>query len=123
MKRSNGSARLGVKIAICASLMATLLGGTAVLPAAATPARTAAPATVTCEFPTYQYVFSGRDGTFRDVPGGAVKGYLATGDLLNSGFAPNTTGWIQGNFYTWDGHYKGTGWALRDYFHYLRSWC
>jgi hypothetical protein len=80
-------------------------------------------ATTTCEFPTYQYVFSGVDGTFRDAPGGNVLGYLVNGDLLNSGFAPSNTGWIQGNFYTAGGGYLGSGYALRQYFNYVRSWC
>jgi hypothetical protein len=82
-----------------------------------------AEATTTCEFPTYQYVFSGVDGTYRDVPGGNVQGYLINGDLLNSGFAPSNTGWIQGNFYTAGGGYLGSGWALRQYFSYVRYWC
>lgn len=76
-----------------------------------------------CEFPTYQYVFVGVDGTYRDLPGGNVRGHLVTGDLLNSGFAPSSTGWIQGNFYTAGGSYLGSGYALRQYFSYVRSWC
>ena len=79
--------------------------------------------TQSCEFATYQYRFTGVDGTFRDLPGGSVIGTLRTGDLLNSGYRPSSTGWIQGNFYTAGGAYKGTGYALRMYFSYLRLWC
>ncbi|WP_112272047.1 hypothetical protein [Lentzea terrae] len=85
-----------------------------------------APASATtqsCEFPTYQYKFVANDGTYRDLPGGNVKGYLIHGDLLNSGFHPSNTGWIEGNFYTAHGTYLGSGWALRQYFHFVRLWC
>ncbi|HEX6360695.1 hypothetical protein [Actinophytocola sp.] len=97
------------------SLMVTMGLVTTGTASAATTAR--------CEFPTYQYVFTGVDGTYRDAPGGNVRGYLITGDLLNSGFSPSHTGWIEGNFYTSSGGYLGSGWALRQYFSYVRYWC
>lgn len=102
-----------------ASFAVSLMVATALV---ATGSASAGAAT-SCEFPTYQYKFSGVDGTYRDEPGGNVRGYLFNGDLLNSGFAPNNTGWIQGNFYTPGGYYLGSGWALRQYFSYVRSWC
>jgi hypothetical protein len=115
---------IGRKLAVGVASSAVLAGAAfaTALPAATAQAATA-PASSTCEFATYQYVFSGVDGTWRDVPGGNVRGNLTTGDLVNSGFSPSSTGWIQGNIYTSNGTYKGTGWVLRGYLSYLRSWC
>ncbi|QXJ22445.1 hypothetical protein AGRA3207_003444 [Actinomadura graeca] len=101
------------------AILATTL--TTALPA--TTAHAATPTRAACEFATYQYVFTGQDGTWRDVPGGNVQGYLYNGDLVNSGFNPSNTGWIQGNIYTSGGTYKGTGYVLRGYLSYVRSWC
>jgi len=115
-------ARLGVAAVVWVALIGAILTGAATASSAASPALTGSVHT-SCEFATYQYVFIGVDGTYRDVPGGSVIGYLQTGDLLNSGFPPNSTGWISGNFYTSGGAYKGSGYALRQYFSYLRSWC
>jgi hypothetical protein len=114
----------GKKIRVAAAMLlsfgAMVVGMTSATAAAATGEKATS---ITCEFPTYQYVFVGQDGTYRSEPGGPVRGYLYNGDLLNSGVAPYNTGWIPGNFYTSNGVYKGSGYALRDYFSYVRSWC
>ena len=114
--------RRSTKVITCASVTATLLAGPFVLPAAAGPVSQAAPATASCEFPTWQYA-ANRSGTIRQVAGGQVTGSYSPGDLLNTGMAPSTTGWLTGNFYTPAGQFTGSGAALRDSFNYVRNCC
>lgn len=97
-----------------------LAAGTVAVPTvlAASPAHA-------CAFPAYQYVVTGQSVTLRDQPGQNVIQNLVSGDVFNSHFEPQVTGWIEGNAYTSGrDYYLGEGYVLRDYVSYTgNSFC
>jgi hypothetical protein len=111
-------------LAILVMLVAVLASGISAASAQSKPA-VGEGAAVTAQDCTYQYVFTGVDGTIRNAPGGDVVGYIYNGYKVNSPWPPDSTldGWISGNVYDREDRYVASGWVLRQYLAYVRYWC
>lgn len=81
------------------------------------PAVAASPAQA-CEQLTYQYDVAGETVTLYRWVGGDERATLRPGDVFNTGFSPDATGWLIGNAYDSHGGFIGRGFVLRQWISY-----